>query len=97
MLTAICVFLVVIKCKQSGLAPLRTASCPLRVHVNPFEVERERGKGVVVRGTSYTRGLEGRGGETEHHCVRRFRGLARSSFWYEYYEMKINEAEDMKK
>jgi hypothetical protein len=41
----------------------------------------------------------GGGGETEreHHLVRRFPGFARSSFWQESYEMKMNEAEDTKK
>jgi hypothetical protein len=37
------------------------------------------------------------GGETEHPFVRRFPGFARSSCWYEYNEMEMNEAEDVKK
>jgi hypothetical protein len=46
-----------------------------------YQKMREKWGGVVLRGTSYT-GLVGeRGGETEHHFVRRFPGFARSSFW----------------
>jgi hypothetical protein len=37
------------------------------------------------------------GGKIKYHSLRRFPAFARSSFWCEYFKMKINKAEDMKK
>jgi hypothetical protein len=62
-----------------------------------FKREREREeRGVcVARGISYTLALGV--GRWSINFVRIYPGSTRSSFRLEYYEMKINEAEDMRK